>query len=112
MIAVVTIIAVIVFLLLIWALVAILLYARKRLVPEGNVTIKINQEHIIEQERGVSLLKHYRIRKSLSLQHAEVGVLADSVEELSLKGAAMCYQRNKDTSVEKSKRNTTDSFVR
>ena len=57
MIAVVTIIAVIVFLLLIWALVAILLYARKRLVPEGNVTIKINQEHIIEQERGVSLLQ-------------------------------------------------------
>lgn len=57
MIAVVTIIAIIVFLLLIWALVAILLYARKRLVPEGNVTIKINQEHIIEQERGVSLLQ-------------------------------------------------------
>lgn len=57
MIAVVTIIAVIVFLLLIWALVAILLYARKKLVPEGNVTIKINQEHIIEQERGVSLLQ-------------------------------------------------------
>ncbi|HPS71864.1 MAG TPA: NADH:ubiquinone reductase (Na(+)-transporting) subunit F [Bacteroidales bacterium] len=55
--AVVTIIAVIVFLLLIWALVAILLYARKKLVPEGNVTIKINQEHIIEQERGVSLLQ-------------------------------------------------------
>jgi Na+-transporting NADH:ubiquinone oxidoreductase subunit F len=57
MIAVVTIIAVIVFLLLIWTLVAILLYARKKLVPEGNVTIKINQEHIIEQERGVSLLQ-------------------------------------------------------
>jgi Na+-transporting NADH:ubiquinone oxidoreductase subunit F len=54
---VVTIIAIIVFLLLIWALVAILLYARKKLVPEGNVTIKINHEHQIEQERGVSLLQ-------------------------------------------------------
>jgi Na+-transporting NADH:ubiquinone oxidoreductase subunit F len=57
MIAIVTIIAVIVFLLLIWALVAILLFARKKLVPEGNVTIKINHEHEIEQERGVSLLQ-------------------------------------------------------
>lgn len=57
MIAIVTIIAVIVFLLLTWALVAILLFARKKLVPEGNVTIKINQEHVLEQERGVTLLQ-------------------------------------------------------
>ena len=57
MIAIETIIAVIVFLLLIWALVALLLYARKKLVPEGNVTIKINQEHTLEQERGVTLLQ-------------------------------------------------------
>lgn len=57
MIAIVTIIAVIVFLLLTWALVAILLFARKKLVPEGNVTIKINQDHILEQERGVTLLQ-------------------------------------------------------
>ncbi|MDX9892045.1 MAG: NADH:ubiquinone reductase (Na(+)-transporting) subunit F [Bacteroidales bacterium] len=55
--AIVTIIAVIVFLLLTWALVAILLFARKKLVPEGNVTIKINQEHVLEQERGVTLLQ-------------------------------------------------------
>lgn len=57
MIAIVTIIAVIVFLLVIWALVAILLYARKKLVPEGNVKLTINKEHVIDQERGVTLLQ-------------------------------------------------------
>ena len=57
MIAIVTIIAVIVFLLVIWALVGILLFARKKLVPEGNVTLNINKEHNYEQERGVSLLQ-------------------------------------------------------
>lgn len=57
MIAIVTIIAVIVFLLIIWALVALLLYARKKLVPEGNVKLTINKEHVIDQERGVTLLQ-------------------------------------------------------
>lgn len=56
-IVIVTIIAVIVFLLVIWALVTILLFARKKLVPEGNVTLLINKEHSCEQERGVSLLQ-------------------------------------------------------
>lgn len=57
MIAIVTIIAVIVFLLVIWALVGILLFARKKLVPEGNVKLVINKEHVYEQERGVTLLQ-------------------------------------------------------
>lgn len=57
MIAIVTIISIIVFLLITWALVAILLFARKKLVPEGNVKIVINKELTCEQERGVTLLQ-------------------------------------------------------
>lgn len=51
------IIAVLVFLLIVWALVAVLLFARKKLVPEGKVKIKINGEKVIEHERGCSLLQ-------------------------------------------------------
>ena len=46
-----------IFLLIIWALVAILLYARKKLVPSGKVKITINREKEIEHERGCSLLQ-------------------------------------------------------
>ena len=49
--------AVAIFLLIIWALVAILLYARKKLVPSGKVKIVINGEKEIEHERGCSLLQ-------------------------------------------------------
>jgi Na+-transporting NADH:ubiquinone oxidoreductase subunit F len=49
--------AVLIFLLLIWTLVAILLFVRKKLVPEGKVQIKINGEKVIEHERGCSLLQ-------------------------------------------------------
>lgn len=53
-----TIIAAIgIFLVIIWILVAILLFARKKMVPEGKVKITINGEKEIEHERGCSLLQ-------------------------------------------------------
>ncbi|MDR1791936.1 MAG: NADH:ubiquinone reductase (Na(+)-transporting) subunit F [Bacteroidales bacterium] len=51
------IISVVVFLAVIWLLVAVLLFARKKLVPEGNVDILVNGERQIEHERGCSLLQ-------------------------------------------------------
>jgi Na+-transporting NADH:ubiquinone oxidoreductase subunit F len=48
---------VVVFLILIWILVAVLLYARKKLVPEGSVKLKINGEQEVEHERGCTLLQ-------------------------------------------------------
>ena len=49
--------AIVIFLLVIWILVAILLYARKKLVPSGKVKIVINGEKEVEHERGCSLLQ-------------------------------------------------------
>lgn len=49
--------AIVFFLLVIWILVAILLYARKKLVPSGKVKITINGEKEVEHERGCSLLQ-------------------------------------------------------
>ena len=49
--------AIVIFLLVIWILVAILLYARKKLVPSGKVKIMINGEKEVEHERGCSLLQ-------------------------------------------------------
>ncbi len=46
-----------IFLLVTWILVAVLLFARKKLVPEGKVKIRINGEKEIEHERGCSLLQ-------------------------------------------------------
>lgn len=46
-----------IFLVIIWILVAILLFARKKMVPEGKVKITINGEKEIEHERGCSLLQ-------------------------------------------------------
>lgn len=40
-----------------WILVAVLLFARKKLVPKGKVKIQINGEKVIEHERGCSLLQ-------------------------------------------------------
>ena len=44
--------AIVIFLLVIWILVAILLYARKKLVPSGKVKIVINGEKEIEHEEN------------------------------------------------------------
>lgn len=52
-----TLSAIVTFLLIIWLLVAILLFARKKLIPEGKVKISINGEKEIEHERGCSLLQ-------------------------------------------------------
>ena len=49
--------AIVIFLFVIWILVAILLYARKKLVPSGKVKITINGEKEVEHERGCSLLQ-------------------------------------------------------
>ena len=49
--------ALVISLVIIWILVAILLFARKKLVPEGKVKIKINGEKEVEHERGCSLLQ-------------------------------------------------------
>lgn len=52
-----TLAAIIIFLAIIWMLVTLLLYVRKRLVPEGKVKITINGEKEIEHERGCTLLQ-------------------------------------------------------
>lgn len=52
-----TLAAIIIFLAIIWMLVALLLYVRKKLVPEGKVKITINGEKEIEHERGCTLLQ-------------------------------------------------------
>ncbi len=52
-----TLAAIIIFLAIIWMLVALLLYVRKQLVPEGKVKITINGEKEIEHERGCTLLQ-------------------------------------------------------
>ena len=49
--------AIVIFLTVIWILVAILLYARKKLVSSGKVKITINGEKEVEHERGCSLLQ-------------------------------------------------------
>lgn len=46
-----------IFLIVTWIIVAVLLLARKKLVPEGKVKIQINGEKEIEHERGCSLLQ-------------------------------------------------------
>lgn len=51
------IISIVIFLAVIWLLVGLLLFARKRLVPDGKVKITINGEREIEHERGCSLLQ-------------------------------------------------------
>lgn len=47
---------IVVFLIVILALVGILLYAKKKLTPQGEVVIKINGEHEVKTEPGSSLL--------------------------------------------------------
>ena len=49
--------AVVIFLVIIWLLVDILLFARKKMIPEGSVKIKINGKKEIEHERGCTLLQ-------------------------------------------------------
>ena len=44
-------------LVVIWILVAMLLFARRKLVPGGKVKIRINGEKAVEHERGCSLLQ-------------------------------------------------------
>ena len=52
-----TIAAILIFLAIIWLVVALLLFVRRRLVPEGKVKININGEREIEHERGCTLLQ-------------------------------------------------------
>jgi Na+-transporting NADH:ubiquinone oxidoreductase subunit F len=49
--------AVAIFLIVIWLLVTVLLFVRKKLVPEGNVKLIINHEREVEHERGCTLLQ-------------------------------------------------------
>ncbi len=49
--------AIIIFLIIIWLLVGILLFARKKMIPEGSVKININGKKEIEHERGCTLLQ-------------------------------------------------------
>ncbi len=55
--------SVIVFLTVILSLVALLLYARKKLTPQGNVTILINEEKEIEVPAGSTLLSTLSAQK-------------------------------------------------
>ena len=49
--------AVVIFLVIIWLLVGLLLFARKKMIPEGKVKIGINGKKEIEHERGCTLLQ-------------------------------------------------------
>ena len=49
--------AVIVFLAIIWLLVAILLFARKKLVPDKKVKVRVNKEKVYEADCGCTLLQ-------------------------------------------------------
>ena len=49
--------AVVIFLIIIWLLVGLLLFARKKMIPEGTVKIGINGKKEIEHERGCTLLQ-------------------------------------------------------
>ncbi len=49
--------AIVIFLIIIWLLVGLLLFARKRMIPEGKVKIGINGKREIEHERGCTLLQ-------------------------------------------------------
>jgi Na+-transporting NADH:ubiquinone oxidoreductase subunit F len=51
------IIATAIFLTVIWLLIAILLFARKKLIPEGNVKLVINHNREVQHERGCTLLQ-------------------------------------------------------
>lgn len=54
---------IVVFLIVILALVGILLYAKKKLTPQGEVVIKINGEHEVRTEPGSSLLSTLSAQK-------------------------------------------------
>ena len=49
--------ATVIFLVIIWLLVGLLLFARKKMIPEGKVKIGINGKKEIEHERGCTLLQ-------------------------------------------------------
>ena len=49
--------AIVIFLLIVWGVVALLLFFRKKWVPEGKVSILINGEKTVEHERGCTLLQ-------------------------------------------------------
>ena len=49
--------AIVIFLVIIWLLVGLLLFARKKMIPEGKVKIGINGKKEIEHERGCTLLQ-------------------------------------------------------
>lgn len=49
--------AIVIFLVIIWLLVGVLLFARKKMIPEGSVKIRINGKREIEHERGCTLLQ-------------------------------------------------------
>ena len=49
--------AIVIFLLITWGVVALLLFCRKKWVPEGKVKISINGDKTVEHERGCTLLQ-------------------------------------------------------
>ena len=49
--------AIVIFLLITWGVVALLLFCRKKWVPEGKVKININGDKTVEHERGCTLLQ-------------------------------------------------------
>ncbi|MDR1345115.1 MAG: NADH:ubiquinone reductase (Na(+)-transporting) subunit F [Bacteroidales bacterium] len=51
------IIATVIFLAVIWLLIAILLLARKKLIPEGSIKLTINHRREVHHERGCTLLQ-------------------------------------------------------
>ena len=56
--------SVIVFLVIMLVLVAVLLYARTKLSPQGKVKVKINGEKTLEVEAGSSLLSTLSAQKT------------------------------------------------
>ena len=93
----IVIVSVLVFLIVVLLLVSILLFARKKLVPQGKVKININDKKELEVESGSSIL---------------ATLAAEKVFLPSWKEAARCCRPKSLTSRENNNKNTTVWAVR
>lgn len=108
----IVIVSVLVFLIVVLLLVSILLFARKKLVPQGKVKININDKKELEVESGSSILATLAAEKVFYPQPAEDKALAECVNVKSWKEAARCCRPKSLTSRENNNKNTTVWAVR
>ena len=100
------ILSIVIFLAVIWLLVGLLLFARKRLVPDGKVKITINGEREIQHERGCC--RPFPTRRSSCLPRAAAVARVALARARCLPVAAICCPPRKPTSHAPWLRNTID----